>query len=147
MARKTFKLNPPFREIEASDAEKPFWNRLTPKNEIDLSYLVEQNRNKTHVLVYEFEDKVLGFVVVSDNDDHFHIDLIENNERFEESKGKGYMLMILIEALSDIFGYSKITLHSTKDNIEYYRKIGYEIIGASSEDPKYGQLTPMEKTF
>jgi hypothetical protein len=147
MTRRSLSLNPPYREIEYSDGKKEFWNRLTPKNQVDLSYLVDMNRGDQYVLVHEINGKILGFMTFLDKGDHLHLDLIERNELIEESQGSGFNLMLLIEIIAGNFDYSRITLYSTQENISYYLKLDYEIIGASFDNSDYGKLTPMEKRF
>ncbi|MDE1862718.1 MAG: hypothetical protein KGI33_07390 [Thaumarchaeota archaeon] len=145
MARRSLALNPPYREIEYADGKKKFWNRLKPKSRIDLSYLVETNIGKRFVIVYEIEGDILGFIVFVGEDDHLYLDLIEWNEIFEESRGVEFSLMILLEAIAANFGYSRIILYSTGENIGYYEALGYEIAGNSFDNPDYGMLTPMGK--
>lgn len=147
MTRRSLNLNPPYREIESADGKIEFWNRLTPKNQIDLSYLVDMNVGNRYVLVYEIDGKILGFMTFLDQDDHLHLDLIERNELIEESHGVGFNLMMLLEIIASNFGYSRIMLSSTEENIEYYQALDYEIIGSSFDNPDYGRLTPMEKRF
>jgi hypothetical protein len=145
MTRRTLNLIPPYREIEYSDRKKEFWNRLTPKNQIDLSYLVDMNVGNRYVVVYEIDDNILGFMTFIDQEDHLHLDLIERNELIKESYGTGFNLMMLLEIIADNFGYSRITLSSTQENIKYYQRLDYEIIGSSFDNPDYGKLIPMEK--
>ena len=149
MSRKEFILNPPFREIEQSDVERPFANELQPTNHIDLSYLVSLNIENRHVFVYDLNGKILGFMTFLDRNDHFHLDLIEVNRLHAESKiaKPGFLLITLLEKLSEKFGYSRITLHSTQNNIAYYSNLGYEVSGNPIIDPNYGSLTPMEKSL
>lgn len=147
MTRRSLNLNPPYREIEYSDSKKEFWNRLIPKNQIDLAYLVDMNGGDQYVIVYEMDGQVLGFMTFLDQGDHLHLDLIERNELIEESHGVGFNLMMLLEIITSLFRYSRVTLSSTQENIEYYQRLGYEIIGSSFDDPEYGRLTPMEKSF
>lgn len=145
MTRRSLNLNPPYREIEHADGKKEFWNRLTPKNRIDLSYLVNINIGNRYVLVYEISGKILGFMTFLDHGDHLHLDLIERNELIEESHGVGFNLMMLLEIIATSCGYAKITLSSTQENIQYYQALDYEITGPSFNNPDYGSLTPMEK--
>ncbi|MBI5378443.1 MAG: GNAT family N-acetyltransferase [Thaumarchaeota archaeon] len=105
------------------------------------------NIDDQYVIVYEIDDKILGFMTFLDQGDHLHLDLIERNELIEESRGVGFNLMMLLEIIASIFGYSRITLYSTQENIKYYQRLGYEIIGSSFDNPEYGSLTPMEKRF
>ncbi len=148
MTRRSLNLNSPYREIEYSDRKKEFWNRLTPRNQVDLSYLVDMNREDRYVVVHEIDGKILGFMTFLDQDDHhLHLDLIERNESIEESRGTGFNLMMLLEIIAGNFGYSRITLFSTQENISYYQKLDYEINGSSFDNSDYGSLTPMEKRF
>ncbi|MGI0088416.1 MAG: GNAT family N-acetyltransferase [Nitrosotalea sp.] len=147
MTRKALDLNPPYREIEYPDGKKEFWNRLTPKNQIDLSCLVDMNVGDQYVIVYEIDEKILGFMTFLDQGDHLHLDLIERNELIEESHGVGFNLMMLLEIIASNFEHSRITLSSTQENIQYYQALGYKIIGSSFDIPDYGSLTPMEKRF
>ena len=147
LSRKQFVLNPPFREINSSDASKEFANELYPINNIDLAYLVEQNIKNRYVFVYDFNDRVLGFIVFIDMDDHFYLDLVEVNQLYPESSGVGYMLIKLLENLAKRENYSRITLFSTENRIAYYQNLGYEITGESVQDQNYGSLTPMQKVF
>lgn len=145
MARRLLNLNPPYRQIKDADGKKEFWNRLSPKNRIDLSYLVDLNIGNRYVIVYEVGGKILGFMTFLDLGDHLHLDLIERNELIEESHGVGFNLMMLLEILASSFGYSRITLLSTQENIRYYKALDYETIGPSFNNPDYGILTPMGK--
>lgn len=147
MARRFLHLNPPYREIEYSDGKKDFWNRLTPRNRIDLSCLVDMNAGNRHVLVYEVDGNIFGFVAFLDQGDHLHLDLIERNELIEESRGVGFNLMMLLEIIAGNLGCSKITLASTAENVGYYQRLGYEITGPALEDRDYGRLAPMAKAL
>lgn len=149
MSRKEFVLNLPFREITASDGYQPFANELQPVNHVDLSSLVDLNIENRHVFVYDLDGKILGFMTFLDKGDHFHLDLVEVNRLHDESGivKPGFMLITLLENLSGQFGYSRITLHSTQNNIPYYQNLGYEVTGELMHHPDYGPLTPMEKSF
>lgn len=147
MARKSLGLNPPFRQIESNDGKKEFWNRLTPKNRVDLSFLVEMNKGNRYVIVYEMVGKILGFLVFIDRGDHLYLDLVERNEMIKGSRGAGFRLIVLLEIIAERLGYKRITLSSTQDNIAYYERLGYQVIGTPFDNPDYGKLTPMEKRF
>jgi len=145
--RKQFILNPPYREINLLDAGKEFVNELSLVNGIDLEYLVKQNAGNRYVFVYEFNDQILGFIAFVDNGDHIYLDLVEVNRFYPESSGVGYMLIKLLESLAQNEDYSRITLYSTMDRIDYYQNLGYKITGVPIQDPNYGLLTPMQKVF
>lgn len=145
MPRRPLSLNPPYREIGYADGKKEFWNRLTPRNKIDLSYLAEENVGNRYIIVYEVEGRIFGFMAFTDEGSHLHLDLVERNEHIEESRGVGFNLLMLLEIIASNFGHSRITLASTEENLGYYGKQGYQVIGASFDDPDYGMLTPMEK--
>ncbi len=139
----------PFREINPSDAEQPFANELQPINNIDLSYLVNWNIRNRHIFVYELDEKVLAFMTFLDRGDHFHLDLVEVNRLYDESKSikPGFMLITLLENLSRGLGHSRITLHSIQDRIPYYQNLEYQVTGNPISDLAYGSLTPMEKSL
>lgn len=145
MARKRLDLNPPYREIGYADGKKEFWNRLAPKNRIDMSCLVGMNAGSRYVVVYEVGGKIFGFMAFLDKGNHLHLDLVERNESVAGSRGAGFNLMMLLEIIAGNFGYSRITLYSVRENIGYYRNLGYENAGPSHDDPNYGRLTPMAK--
>lgn len=149
MSRIDFVLNLPFREINQSDAKQPFANELQPINHIDLSYLIDANIGNRYVFVYDLDGKILGFITFLDRNDHFHLDLVEVNRMHAESRivKPGFLLITLLENLSRRLDRSRITLHSTQNNISYYRSLGYVVIGEAFQHPDYGPLIPMEKSF
>lgn len=149
LSRRKFALNLPFREIILSDAGQPFANDLQPINHIDLSYLVDKNIGNRYIFAYELNGKVLAFMTFLDKGDHFHLDLVEVNRLYEESKTvrPGFLLITLLENLSRREGFSKVTLHSIQDRISYYRNLDYVAAGESISDSVYGSLTPMEKSL
>ncbi len=149
LSRREFALNLPFREIIPSDAAQPFANDLQPINHIDLSYLVDKNIDNRYIFVYDLDGKILAFMTFLEKRDHFHLDLVEVNRLYEESKTvrPGFLLITLLENLSRREGFSKVTLHSIQDRIMYYRNLDYVIAGESISDSVYGPLTPMAKSL
>lgn len=147
LSRREFALNLPFREIIPSDAEQPFANDLQPINHIDLSYLVDENIGTRYIFVYELDGKILAFMTFLDKGIHFHLDLVEVNRLYEESKTvrPGFLLITLLENLSRREGFSKVTLHSIQDRITYYSNLDYVAAGEPISDSVYGSLTLMKK--
>lgn len=145
--RKDILVELPFREILSKDADQEFYNELFPKNRVDLSFLADKNTHNRHVLVYDFDGKVLGFMTFLDMGDHFHLDLVENNRLFHETAlyKPGSQFIMLLDGVSREFGYGRITLNSVQDRVLYYEKHGFEISGASYADPSYGLQMPMTK--
>ena len=84
-----------------------------------------------------------------DEENHFHLDLVEANRAFSQYKSlrAGFLLITLLENISKNRGFSKITLHSVQDRISYYYNLGYEVTGEPTYHPDYGNLTPMQKTL
>lgn len=89
----------------------------------------------------------MGFLVFIDRGDHLYLDLVERNEMIKGSRGAGFRLIVLPEIIAERLGYKRITLSSTQDNIAYYERLGYQVIGTPFDNPDYGKLTPMEKRF
>ncbi|MGI0062491.1 MAG: hypothetical protein ACREBA_08580, partial [Nitrosotalea sp.] len=79
MIRKTISLQQPFRFIDKNDSNKNFQNEFSGFNKIDLAYLVQINEKNLYVIVREFNDDILGFIVLKDRGTHFEIKLVERN--------------------------------------------------------------------
>ncbi len=148
LQRKNLQLESPFREIRQEDDEQVFTNEIQSQNNIDLSYLVGKNISSRYVIVYVYEGKILGFLTFIDKGTHFHLDLVENNRKHQETvtHKPGYQLIKKLEEISLTFGYPKITLYSTDSRLPYYQDThNYTVTGARKSDPHYDFLTPMEK--
>jgi len=148
MDRKTFNLNLPFREIKQEDVGILFDNELLESNGVDLAFLFEKNMGNLYVFVYELDGKVLAFIEFIDTGTHFHLDLVETNRLFPTPSLKpGGKLILLLELISKQNNYSKITLNSVQNKVEYYKKLGYTKTGETIPNVAYGPLTKMEKTL
>lgn len=148
LERKIFRLNLPYREILSTDMQHDFDNELLLVKNITLKKLYAENKDNYHVWVFEFDDKVLAFLTFVDEGDHFHIDMIAVNrihDKLCDELRPGYSLFTLLEIVSLQFGYSKITLNSVQNRIEYWKLNGYEITGPAEFSNVWGMLTPMEK--
>ena len=149
MSQKDFGLNPPFREIEDSDAEREFKSDFLSSHDITLSSLVEDNKTDgKHVWVYELEGKILAVLSFQDMGSYFYMDIVAINDLFPELCDEvhpGYSLFSLLEDVSPNFGYSTIRLDSTDERVSYWKGHDYELIGMPSSSDKWGQLFPMEK--
>ena len=146
--RKQFQYTLPIREIQKSDAEQEFTNELSPINNIDLAYLVENNIGKRYVMVYELEGKVMAFLTFIDSDNHFHLDLVETNRihPVSDQLNPGVTLITTLEGMSKTFGFDRITLHSISKNISLYQNLGYVITEKAKYNSDYNMmLTPMTK--
>jgi hypothetical protein len=60
---KNITLEPPFRFIDSTDAEKTFVNELAPINNVNLANILSENTGCRYVIVYEFNEEILAFVV------------------------------------------------------------------------------------
>ena len=148
MARKKIPTSGPFRYIKKADTTKPFDNRLKPLNKVDFSTLYSDNKGATHVLVYDFQNKILCFLVVDDIGTHFYLNLVETNEIYPiecDYLNPAPKLIMYIETISPIFRYKKVTLASLPQLVPYYNNLGYNETGKTFNDPNYGRLIEMEK--
>lgn len=146
MDRKIISLQPPFRFINKNDSNKKFQNEFSNFNKIDLVYLIQINEKDLYVIVREFNDDILAFIVLKDWGAHFEIKLVERNRDPSLPVIKaGAELIILAEDLSRQFNYKKLVLYSVENRISYYRKLGYVEKEIKVTDPVYGTLTKMEK--
>jgi hypothetical protein len=146
MIRKTISLQPPFRFIDKNDSNKKFQNEFSGFNKIDLAYLVQINEKNLYVIVREFNDNILAFIVLKDWGTHFEIKLVERNRdpSLPDIKA-GAELIILAEDISRQFDYKKLVLYSVENRISYYKKLGYVEKDITIIDLVYGTLTKMEK--
>jgi len=146
--RKTISLQPPFRFINENDSNKKFQNEFSGFNKIDLAYLVQINEKNLYVIVREFNDDIMSFIVLKDWDTHFEIKLVERNRdpSLPDIKA-GAELIVLAEDVSKLFNYKKLVLYSVENRISYYKNLGYVEKGIKVIDPVYGTLTKMEKNL
>lgn len=137
----------PFRYIKKSDTRQDFNNELYELNQVTLQTLYADNGGKTHVLVYDLNGRVLGFIVFQDVGTHFHLDLAEAN-RIPESNGinPGTKLIQYVDYVSKLYDYKKITLLALPDLVPYYERLGYKKTGRILYDCNYKlDLAEMEK--
>jgi len=88
LTRKNITLEPPFRFIDSTDAAKTFVNELTPINNVNLANILSENTGCRYVIVYEFNEEILAFVVLWDHGAHFEMELVEAIGHFKPiSKG------------------------------------------------------------
>jgi hypothetical protein len=146
MTRNNISLQSPFRFIDKNNSNKKFPNEFSGLNKIDLSYLVKINEKDLYVVVREFNDEILAFIVLKDWSMHFEIKLVERNRNpsFPDIKA-GAELIILAEDLSRQFNYKKIVLYYVENRISYYKNLGYAEKEIRITGPVYGTLTKMEK--
>ena len=145
--RREFTYTLPIREIRPEDGIQPFKNDFHPLNTRILERLIQDNMGNRHILVYDLDGKVLGFLVFLEIGDHLHIDLVERNFLHDVSNivKPGPALVVFVESASRDAGFYKTTLCSTQENVRLYEGLGYHRSGTDFEDPNYGTLTPMEK--
>lgn len=120
-------LEPPFRFIDSSDATKTFVNELTPINKVNLANILQENAGCRYVIVYEFNEEILAFIVLWDHGSHFEIELVEANRAFQTNIKGGAALLLLIRNLSKKLNYDKIVLYSVQNRISYYQNHNYEL--------------------
>lgn len=146
VTRKNISLQSPFRFISTNDSNKKFQNEFSGLNKIDLSYLVQVNEKDLYVIIREFNEEVLAFIVLKDWGTHFEIKLVQRNRDLSLPDIKaGAELIILAEDLSRQFNYKKLVLYSVENKISYYKNLGYVEKEIKITDPVYGTLTKMEK--
>src|SRR5574337_145918 len=146
MTRKNIFLQSPFRFIDKNDSGKKFQNEFSGLNKIDFAYLVQVDQKDLYVIVREFNEEILGFLVLKDWGTHFEIKLVERNrdQSLPDIKA-GSELIILAEDISRQFNYKKLVLYSVENRISYYKNLGYVEKEIKITDPVYGTLTKMEK--
>jgi len=103
LARKKIKSIGPFRYISKKDKDKPFKNELFSINEVDLPFLLTENKKATHVIIYDYQSDVLAFIAFQDEGMFFHIDLVESNRIFNSGIKPGTKLIKFVESLSSFF--------------------------------------------
>lgn len=148
MKRRSFLLNPPFRQIIASDSSAKFESSLLDAIGISLANLIKENKDDKHIWVYDFDGKILAVFSFLDVGTYFHMDLITINESEQKLCNEvhpGYSLFTLLEDYAVKFGHTKIRLDSIGERVEYWKSHGYQIIGMGHVDDKLGQIYPMEK--
>lgn len=100
------------------------------------------------MLVYDHRGKVLCVLVLDDEEDHFYINIIENNESYEKECDEinpAPRMIRYIEDISESVGYSKITLDSIQQLVPYYEMLGFVQSGRTVFDRNYGMLSNMSK--
>jgi len=149
MARRTFNVYKPFREIILEDSFKEFQSELLDNCGTSLFTLFKENIDKKHAWVYEMDDEILGVIAFFDNNTEFYIDVVSNNfvisaEILKETK-PGSSLYQTVEDIAILNGVSKITLDSIPERRVYWQnQFKFELTGTSFEG-KFCQLYPMEK--
>ncbi len=145
LTRKNITLEPPFRFIDSTDATKTFVNELSSINKVNLANILPENTGCRYVIVYEFNEEILAFIVLWDHGTHFEIELVEANRASQTEIKGGSALLSLTEDLSKRLDYDMIMLYSVQNRISYYQNRGYEQTDEIVEDPVYGILTKMIK--
>lgn len=111
-----------------------------------MACLVQINEKNLYVIVREFDDDILAFIVLKDWDTHFEIKLVERNRNQSLPDIKaGAELIILAEDVSRQFNYKRLVLYSVENRISYYKNLGYVEKDIKTTDQVYGTLTKMEK--
>ena len=111
MKRKSIPENGPFRYIRKDDIEQSFDNRLRSLNNLELSDFYNYNVENRHVFVYDFDNRVLRVLVFDDNDDHFYLNLIENNEVYGkecDEVNPAPKLITYVEKLPNLWAIKKL---------------------------------------
>lgn len=148
MKRRSFLLNPPFREIKDSDNTIKFESELLDIIGINLDTLAKGNKDDKHVWVYDFDGKILAILSFLDVGSYFHMDVVAINESEQElckEVHPGYSLFSLLENFAVKLGHTKIRLDSISERVEYWKSYGYEMTGIGHADDKLGKIYPMEK--
>jgi len=130
MTRKKIPEAGPYRYIKKSDIGKSFRNELFTVNKVTLKTLYYDNKGNTHVLVYDFDKKILAFLAFQDMGTHFHLDLVEQN-RIQEAKPikPGTKLIDLMDDISRYYNYKKIDLLALPDMVNFYQSLGFHSTG------------------
>jgi len=92
----------------------------------------------------------MAFLTFIDNDNHFHLDLVETNQIHPESAqlNPGIALIITLEGMSRKIGFDHITLHSIPERITLYQSLGYVTSGEAEYNSDYNMmLTLMTKSL
>lgn len=149
MARRTFTINEPFREIQQGDSIKEFESKLLTACESTLISLGLDNQGDKHVWVYDVNDKILGVLVFIDRGTEFYVDVVSNNftipkSVLHETKPGGSLYQVM-EDVAVANKVSKITLDSIPDRVSYWQtQFGFKLSGTPFAG-KFCRLFPMEK--
>jgi hypothetical protein len=150
MKRKSIPENGSFRYIHKDDIEQSFDNRLRSLNNLELSDFYNYNVENRHVFVYDFDNRVLCVLVFDDKDDHFYLNLIENNEVYGkecDEVNPAPKLITYVEKIAKSLGHKKIRLDSLEQLVPYYTKLGYSSMNDDEHHKDYGLLVKMKKLF
>lgn len=105
--------------------------------EITTTHLQEQ-----YALLAEIEDRIIGFVCISGNEDHYEITHLWISP---EHIGKGYGRSLLRQALNEYCKDSRPVLVTADPNAEaFYRKQGFQTVGQEESYPP-GRMLPVMK--
>lgn len=149
MKRRFFNIEDPFREIIQEDTNKKFVSQLFNACGTTLNSLFKyDNKDNTHVWVYDANDEILAVLVFEDLGEEFHIIAVSNNFAMDESilndAKPGGSLYQVMENIAITMKVKKISLESIERRINYWKMWGFHPTG----DPKSGKfckLFPMEK--
>lgn len=119
-------------------------------NNLALLDFFRHNAENRHVFVYEFEGKILCVLVFDDKGDHFYLNLIENNEIYEnecDEINPAPKILRYVEEFSKSLGHIKIRLDSIEQIVPYYEALGYSSMGRTESHDVYGILIKMSKSL
>lgn len=149
MGRRVFKLEDPFREIMERDITKKFYSELFTACGTTLESLFKyDNKDNTHVWVYDANDEILAILVFEDLGEEFHIVGVSNNfvinkTILDETKPGGSLYQVM-ENFAINMNVKKISLESIKIRIGYWKMWGFYSTG-DPEDGQFCKLFPMAK--
>jgi len=149
LERRVFKLEEPFREIMKKDTTKKFSSELFTACGATLESLFKyDNKDCTHVWVYDANDEILAVLVFENLVDEFHIVGVSNNFAMDETildeTKPGGSLYKVMENFAINMNVKKISLESIKIRIGYWKIWGFHSTG-EPKDGKFCKLFPMEK--
>ncbi len=149
LRRRVFKLEEPFREIMEKDIAKKFTSELFTACGATLESLFKyDNKDNTHVWVYDANDEILAVLVFEDLGKEFHIVGVSNNfainETILDDAKPGGSLYLVMENFAIDMGVKKIFLESIEIRTDYWKIMGFNSTG-DPKDGKFCKLFPMAK--
>lgn len=150
MKRKSIQERGPIRYIRKDDVKQSFDNRLKSLNHLELSDFYGHNNEDRHVFVYDFEGSIICVLVFDDMDNHFYLNLIENNEIYEKECDEinpAPKIIRFTENVAKSLGHTEIKLDALEQLVPYYTKLGYSSTGRIKNDRAYGLLVEMRKSL
>lgn len=147
MKRELFREGP-IRYIRKNDTKQSFDNRLKSLNHLELSDFYDDNRGNRHIFVYDFGGKIICVLAFDDKGNHFYLNLIENNEIYEEECDEinpAPKLIRFTENIAKSLGHIEIRLNALEQLVPYYKELGYSPTGKTEKNNVYGLLVEMQK--